>query len=85
MKTKELELSEKIEIKFKGKWYHVSKNMSDETVEVKITLRGVEVWHKGALIKRWKHLEYVRGIAASYGLEKYLLYLTFGDSNISPK
>ena len=28
-------------IKFKGKWYHVSKKMSNESVEVKITLRGV--------------------------------------------
>jgi hypothetical protein len=47
--------------------------MSDETVEVKITLRGIEAWHKGAFIKRWKYLEYVPTIAAGYRLEKYLL------------
>jgi transposase InsO family protein len=60
-------------IKFKGKRYHMGKKMSDETVEVKITLRGVEVWHKGAFIKRWKYWEYVPDIAAGYRLEKYLL------------
>ena len=47
--------------------------MTGETVNVKITLRGVEVWHKGAFIKRWKYWEYVLGIAAGYMLEKYLL------------
>jgi hypothetical protein len=46
---------------------------SNESVEVKITLRGVEAWHKGALIKRWKYWVYVLDIAAGYGLEKYLL------------
>jgi hypothetical protein len=51
----------------------MGKKMSDETVEVKITLRGVEVWHKGAFIKRWKYWEYVLDIAAGYRLEKYLL------------
>jgi len=60
-------------IKFKGKRYHMGKKMSDETVEVKITLRGVEVWHKGAFIKRWKYWEYVPDMAAGYRLEKYLL------------
>ena len=60
-------------IKLKGKRYHVGKKMSDETVEVKITLRGVEAWHKGAFIKRWKYWEYVLDIAAGYRLEKYLL------------
>jgi hypothetical protein len=40
-------------VKFEGKWYHVGREMSGETVEVKITLRGVEVWHCGAFIKRW--------------------------------
>jgi hypothetical protein len=51
----------------------VGKKMSDETVEVKITLRGVEAWHKGAFIKRWKYWVYVLAIAAGYRLEKYLL------------
>jgi hypothetical protein len=41
-------------IKFEGKWYHVSKKMFGKTVEVTVTLRGVEVWHNGAFIKRWK-------------------------------
>ena len=31
------------------------KKMIGETVEVKITLKGVEVWHNGAYIKRWKY------------------------------
>ena len=60
-------------VKFEGKRYHVSKKMSNESVEVKITLRGVEAWLKGALIKRWKYWEYVLDIAAGYRLEKYLL------------
>jgi hypothetical protein len=30
----------------------MNKKMSNETVEVKITLRGGEAWHKGAFIKR---------------------------------
>jgi hypothetical protein len=60
-------------IKFKGKCYHMNKKMSDETVEVKITLRGVEAWHKGAFIKRWKYWEYVLGITVDYMLKKYLL------------
>jgi hypothetical protein len=60
-------------IKFKGKWYHGGKKMSDETVEVKIALSGFEVWHKGAFIKRWKYWEYVPDIAAGYRRGKYLL------------
>ena len=60
-------------VKFEGEWYHVGSKMSGETVEVKITLRGVEVWHSGAFLKRWKYWEYVLGIAAGYMLEKYLL------------
>ena len=60
-------------VKFEGKWYHVGKNMSGETVEVKITLRGVEVWHEEAFIKRWKYWESSIGIAAGYMLKKYLI------------
>lgn len=60
-------------VKFEGDWYHVSKEMSGETVEVRVTLRGLEVWHKGAFIKRWKYWEYVLGIAVDYMLERYLL------------
>ena len=59
-------------VKFEGKWYHVGKKMSGENVEVKITLKGVEVWHEGAFIKGW---EYVIGIDAGYMLEKYLIYV----------
>ena len=51
----------------------MGKNMSGETVEVRITLRGLEVWHKGTFIKRWKYWEYVLGIAVDYMLKKYLL------------
>ena len=60
-------------LKFEGKRYHVGRKMSGETVEVTVTLRGVEVWHNGAFVKRWKYWEYVLGIAAGYMLEKYLL------------
>ena len=60
-------------VKFEGKWYHVGRKMSSEAVEVKITLRGVEVWHSGAFIKRWKYWESVLDFAAGYTLEKYLL------------
>ena len=51
----------------------MGKKMSGETVEVKITLRGVEVWHEGAFIKGWRYWEYVIGIAAGYMLKKYLI------------
>lgn len=47
--------------------------MAGETVEVRVTLRGLKVWHKGAFIKRWKYWEYVSGIAVDYMLKKYLL------------
>ena len=33
----------------------VDGKMTGETVEVKITLKRVEVWHNGAFIKRWKY------------------------------
>ena len=60
-------------VKFEGKWYHVGKKMSGENVEVKITLKGVEVWHEGAFIKGWKYWEYVISIDAGYMLKKYLI------------
>ena len=60
-------------IKFGGKGYHVSKKMFGKIVEIKVTLRGVEVWHNGAFIKRWKYWTYVLGIDADYMLKKYLL------------
>ena len=60
-------------VKFEGKWYHVGRKMTGETVDVKITLKRVEVWHNGAYIKRWKYWEYVLSIAAGYMVEKYLL------------
>ena len=50
----------------------MGRKMSGETVNVKITLRGVEVWHKGAFIKRWKYWEYVLGIAVDYMIKNYL-------------
>jgi len=60
-------------VKFERDWYHVSKEMSGETVEVRVTLRGLEVWHNDTFIKRWKYWEYVLGIAAGYMLKRYLL------------
>ena len=60
-------------VKFEGKRYHVCKEMSGETVEMKVTLRGMEAWHNGAFVKRWKYWEYVLDIAADYMLEKCLL------------
>jgi len=51
----------------------VSKEMSGETVEMKVTLRGIEAWHNGAFVKRWKYWEYALDIAADYMLEKGLL------------
>ena len=48
-------------------------NISNETVEVPITLRGVEACHNGAFFKRWKYWEYVPNIAVGYMLKKYLL------------
>jgi hypothetical protein len=47
--------------------------MAGETVEVRVTMKGIEIWHKDAFIKRWKYWEYVLGIATGYMLEKYLL------------
>ncbi|HLE88318.1 MAG TPA: hypothetical protein VI727_11730 [Candidatus Brocadiaceae bacterium] len=60
-------------VKFEGKWYHVSGNLSGKIVEVRVTLRGVEVWYNGAFIKRWKYWEYIIDNAFDYMLEKYLL------------
>jgi hypothetical protein len=60
-------------VKFEGKRYHVSEKMAGETVEVRVTLRGLEVWHNDTFIKRWKYWAYVSGIAVDYMLKKYLL------------
>lgn len=60
-------------VKVEGKWYHVCKEMSGETVEMKVTLRGMEAWHNGSFVKRWNYWEYVLDIAADYMLEKCLL------------
>lgn len=60
-------------VKFEDKWYHLSRNLSDEIVEVRVTLRGIEVWHNGAFIKRWKYWENIIGNAFDYMVEKYLL------------
>jgi transposase InsO family protein len=60
-------------VKFEGKRYHVGRKMFGKSVEIKVTQRGVEVWHNGAFIKRWKYWKYVLGIGADYMLKKYLL------------
>ena len=60
-------------VKFEDKWYHLSKKMAGKTIEIRITLRGVEIWNDGSFLKRWRYWEYVLGIAADYTLKKYLL------------
>ena len=60
-------------VKFEGKWYHLTKKMSGETVDIKLTLRGLEIWHNGFFIKRWEYWKHVLGIGANYILKKYLL------------
>jgi hypothetical protein len=61
-------------VKFEGESYPVGRKMSGETVEVKITQRGVEAGHKGAFIKRWKYWEYILGVAVDYMIKKYFIY-----------
>jgi hypothetical protein len=60
-------------VKFEGKWYHVNGDLSGKTVEVNVTLRGIEVWHNGVFIKRWKYWENIIDIAFDYMQNKYLL------------
>lgn len=60
-------------IKFEDKEYHVGKKMVGETVDVRVTLRGVEVWYDGNFIKRWNYWDCVLDIVADYMLKKYLL------------
>jgi len=62
-------------IKFEGKWYHMSKKMAGKSVEVRITLRGLESWYNGIFVKRWKYWEYVLGIDVEHILKKYLGYV----------
>jgi hypothetical protein len=50
----ERKVKENGNVKCEGKWYHVSEKMAGKTVEVTVTLRGVEVWHNDTFIKRWK-------------------------------
>jgi hypothetical protein len=50
----ERKVKENGNVKCEGRWYHVSKKMFGKTVEVRVTLRGVEVWHNDTFIKRWK-------------------------------
>jgi hypothetical protein len=61
------------EVKFEGKWYRVGRKITGETVQMKVTLRGMEAWHNGAFAKRWKYWAYVLDIAAYYMLENCLL------------
>lgn len=60
-------------IKFESKWYHIGKRMRGETISMRITLKGLEAWHNGIFLKRWKYWEYVLHIDANYTIEKYLL------------
>ena len=59
--------------KFEGKWYHLSENFAGKIIEVRTTLRGIEVWYEVSFIKRWKYWEYILNNAVGYMLEKYLL------------
>lgn len=60
-------------VKFKGKWYHVGKDMYGQTVEMRVSLRGMEVWHDNQFLKRWKYWSGILGFDAEYILQKYLL------------
>jgi len=62
-------------VKFEGKWYHLTKRMSGKTVEVRITLRGLEIWFKGVFVKRWKYWKYVLGIDVDHILKEYVGYV----------
>ncbi len=42
-------------------------------IEVRTTLKGIEVWYDGSFIKRWKYWEYILNNAVDYMLEKYLV------------
>lgn len=60
-------------VRFKGKTYHISKKLKGNTVEMRVTLKGIEAWADGKQIKRWKYWEHVSNIAVGYMLEKHLL------------
>ena len=59
--------------KFEGKWYHSSEKLAGKIIEVRTTLKGIEVWYDGSFIKRWKYWEYILSNAVDYMLEKYLV------------
>lgn len=60
-------------VRFKGKNYHISKKLKGTTVEMKVTLKGIEAEHDGKLIKRWKYWEYILNNAVDNMPEKHLL------------
>jgi hypothetical protein len=57
-----------------GKWYHLSEKLAGKIIEVRTTLKGIEVWYNGSFIKRWKYWEYILNNAVDYMLKKYLLW-----------
>ena len=59
--------------KFEGKWYHLSENFAGKIIEVRLTLKGIEVWYESSFIKRWKYWEYILNNDVDYMLKKYLL------------
>jgi adenylate cyclase class IV len=59
--------------KFEGKRYHLSEKLAGKIIEVRTTLKGIEVWYEGLFIKRWKYWEYIINNAVDYMLEKYLV------------
>jgi hypothetical protein len=40
--------------KFEGKWYHLSEKLAGKIIDVRTTLKGIEVWYDGLFIKRYQ-------------------------------
>jgi hypothetical protein len=51
----------------------LSEKLAGKIIEVRTTLKGIEVWYDGSFIKRWKYWEYILNNAVDYMIEKYLV------------
>ncbi|PIV13885.1 MAG: hypothetical protein COS45_00550 [Candidatus Huberarchaeum crystalense] len=60
-------------VRFKGRNYHISKKLKGTTVEMRVTLKGIEAKYGEKLIKRWKYWKYVPTNDVGYMSEKHLL------------
>jgi len=60
-------------VRFKGRMYHISNKLKGATVEMRITLKGIEAWYCEKLIKRWKYWEQILNIDVDYTLKRHLL------------